>query len=74
MDEEILDEQQALVAALADAGWEVTETEVSVYQSPWEEDTPEATVTLTASKAFPDADVDGRGPGDDDDDNPFRVR
>jgi len=74
MDEEILDEQQALVAALSEAGWEVTETEVSVYQSPWEEDTPEATVTLTASKSFPEAELDRQPPGDDDDDNPYRVR
>jgi hypothetical protein len=72
MDQDILEEQQALVAALAAEGWEVTEAEVSVYQSPWEEDTPEATVTLTASKAFPDADLEREGGGDDD--NPYRVR
>jgi hypothetical protein len=74
MDEDILDEQRELVSALSALGWEVTEAEVSVYQSPWEEDTPEATVTLTASKAFPEVELDRHGPDDEDDENPFRYR
>jgi len=71
MREDVLDEQRELVALLEDHGWDVTESEVSVYESPWEDDdSPEATVTLTARKLFDDGDD-----GDDaDDDNPFRVK
>lgn len=70
MDDEILDDQRELVELLESAGWDVTETELSVYQSPWEDDeTPEASVTLTARKRYPEKDRDGDG----DDENPFRV-
>lgn len=66
MHEDILDAQRDLVERIEDAGWDVTEAELSVYESPWEEsDDPEATVTLTARKPFPD---------DDDDGSPFRVQ
>lgn len=58
MREEILEEQRALVERVEANGWEVTEAEVSVYQSPWlDEETPEATVVITARKPFPS---DGR--------------
>lgn len=71
MREDVLDEQRELVALLEEQGWDVTESELSVYESPWEDDdSPEATVTLTARKLFGD-DEDG---DDEDDDNPFRVK
>lgn len=69
MRDDVLDEQRELVALLEEQGWDVTESELSVYESPWEDDdSPEATVTLTARKLFAD---DG---DDEDDDNPFRVQ
>ncbi len=65
MDEEPLDDQRELVDLLESAGWDVTETELSVYESPWEDDdSPEATVTLTARKRYPE----------DDDGSQFRVK
>ena len=78
MDDEVLDEQRELIERIAEEGWTVTDAELSVYESPWEdEDAPEATVTITARKAFPDAeDAEPRareGERDPDDDNPFRV-
>lgn len=63
MNEDVLEEQRELVSLLEDAGWDVTEAEVSVYESPWEDDdSPEATVTLSARKVF-DAEDDGDGDG-----------
>jgi len=71
MNDDALDEQRELVSLLEDAGWDVTEAEISVYESPWEDDdSPEATVTLTARKLFEE---DG-GDGDDGDDvSEFRI-
>ncbi|MFB6138363.1 MAG: hypothetical protein ABEJ42_08535 [Halobacteriaceae archaeon] len=87
MDEEILDAQRDLVAAVTDAGWTVTESELSVYESPWtDESAPEVTVTISARQVFPeleapDADRDpgdrstgGDGGRDGSDDSPFRVK
>lgn len=81
MDEEVLDDQRALIDRITEEGWTVTDAELSVYESPWEdEDAPEATVTITARKTFPDADTAGKNmpegerDRDDDDDNPFRVK
>jgi hypothetical protein len=75
--EDALDEQRALVELVEREGWDVTETDISVYESPWEEtDAPEATVTITARRTFPDEDggEDGDGSeGDDGDDSPYRV-
>lgn len=66
MKDEILDEQRDLVDRIEAEGWAVTETELSVYESPWEEeDDPEATVVITARKPFP---------SDDDRDSPYRVK
>lgn len=68
MDEEILADQRELVELLESAGWTVTDAELSVYESPWEDDeTPEASVTLSARKRYPEE-------GADEDENPFRVR
>ncbi|WP_439026788.1 hypothetical protein [Haloarchaeobius sp. DT45] len=68
MDDEILDHQRELVRLLEEQGWDVTETELSVYESPWEDDdTPEASITLSARKEFPNED-------EEDDDNPYRVK
>jgi len=67
MHEDVLEEQRDLIEQVQDAGWEVTESELSVYESPWEDaGEPEATVTITARKVFPEA--------EDGEDNPFRVR
>ncbi|MCT9097141.1 hypothetical protein [Haloarchaeobius sp. HME9146] len=69
MDDEILDHQRELVRLLEEQGWDVTETELSVYESPWEDDdTPEASITLSARKEFPPED------DEEDDDNPYRVK
>lgn len=58
MDADILEAHRDLVETVDAAGWEVTETDLSVYQSPWiEGDDPEAQVTITARKPF--------GSGDD---------
>lgn len=68
MDDRILADQRELVDLLESAGWDVTDTELSVYESPWEDDeTPEASVTLSARKRYPEDD-DG-----DEDENPYRI-
>ena len=68
MHDDILEEQHALVDRIEEAGWAVTETELSVYESPWEEGhDPEATVVITARKPFPVEDEDG-------DESPYRVK
>ena len=70
---DVLDEQRNLVDLIDREGWEVTETDLSVYESPWEEtDAPEATVTITARKTFPEDD-DGADEGGENDDSPYRV-
>lgn len=70
MNDRILDDQRELVSLLESAGWDVTDAELSVYESPWTDDeTPEASITLSARKRYPEDD-----PGDEDEDNPFRVR
>ncbi|WP_256299640.1 hypothetical protein [Haloarchaeobius salinus] len=76
MDDEILDEQRELVRVLEAHGWDVTESELSVYESPWEDDdTPEATITLTARRQFPESEVpEGTGEDGGDDDNPYRLK
>lgn len=68
MDEEMLTDQRQLVELIESEGWDVTDLEISAYDSPWaDEDDPEATVTITARKPY-ESDED-----DDDNDNPFRV-
>ena len=70
MDDEILDDQRELVSLLESAGWDVTDSELSVYESPWEDDqTPEASITLSARKRYPDDEE-----GDEDGNSPFRVK
>lgn len=69
--DEALDEQRELVRLLEEAGWDVTDAELSVYESPWEgEQSPEATVTLTARKLFPDEE----GEEGDGDENPYQLK
>ena len=66
MRDDILDDQHDLVAIIESAGWDVTETELSVYESPWMDDeAPEASVTITARKPYPP---------DEDDDSDYRVK
>ncbi|SDC45947.1 hypothetical protein SAMN05192552_100477 [Natrinema hispanicum] len=73
MDEDMLTDQRRLVDLIEDEGWEVTDLELSAYDSPWaDEDDPEATVTITARKPY-----DGESTGDEDDgddENPFRLK
>ena len=73
MDEDMLSDQRRLVSLLEDEGWEVSDVELSAYDSPWTDvDAPEATVKLTARKPYGDVEEDD---GDDEtDDNPFRVK
>jgi len=67
--DDALDDQRELVDLVREAGWDVTDVELSVYDSPWEdEDAPEATVTLTVKRTYDVGDAD-----DDADDNPYRV-
>jgi len=67
--DDALDDQRDLVELAREAGWDVTDVELSVYDSPWEdEDAPEATVTLTVKRTYDDGDGD-----DGDDESPFRV-
>jgi hypothetical protein len=70
--DEALDDQRELVELAKEAGWDVTDVELAVYDSPWEdEDAPEATVTLTVKRAYGTEDGDGSG---GDDDSPYRVK
>ncbi len=67
MEEEMLTDQRRLVELIEAEGWEVTDVELSAYESPWaDENDPEATVTITARKPY-DTDDDGDG-------SPFRVK
>lgn len=66
MDDEMLDDQRELVALLESVGWDVTDVEMTVYESPWEDDdAPEASITLSARKRYPE---------DEDDGSPYRVK
>lgn len=66
--DDALDDQRELVDLVRDAGWDVTDVELSVYESPWEDgDAPEATVTLTVKRSYESPDDES------DDDNPYRV-
>ncbi|NKE36030.1 hypothetical protein GWG54_09385 [Natronococcus sp. JC468] len=76
MDREMLADQQRLVELLENEGWDVTDLELSAYDSPWaDEDDPEATVTITARKPYEREDGDDGGDRDgEDDENPFRLK
>ncbi|WP_254530747.1 hypothetical protein [Natrinema gelatinilyticum] len=70
MDDDMLGDQRRLVELIEEEGWDVTDLELSAYDSPWaDEDDPEATVTITARKPYGGEDGD-----DEDDENPFRLR
>ncbi|QFU81065.1 hypothetical protein [Natronorubrum aibiense] len=72
MDEDMLEDQRRLVELIEAEGWDVTDLEISAYDSPWaDEDTPEATVTITARKPYGIEDEDSDG---EDDENPFRLK
>ena len=69
MEEDMLSDQRRLVELLENEGWDVTDVELSAYESPWaDEDDPEATVTITARQVYERAD------DDESDDNPYRIR
>ncbi|WP_254524075.1 hypothetical protein [Natrinema caseinilyticum] len=70
MDDDMLGDQRRLVELIEEEGWDVTDLELSAYDSPWaDEDDPEATVTITARKPY-----DGEDGDDEDDENPFRLK
>ncbi|MFC4438355.1 MULTISPECIES: hypothetical protein [Natrialbaceae] len=75
MDKEMLADQRRLVELVEAEGWDVTDLEISAYDSPWaDEDDPEASVTITARKPYEsDEESDGDGKDGGDEDNPFRV-
>ncbi|WP_247728868.1 hypothetical protein [Halovivax limisalsi] len=69
MDSEMLTDQCDLVELIEAEGWEVTDLELTAYESPWaDEDDPEASVTITARKPYTDEEGD-----DGDDDSPFKI-
>ncbi|MXV62765.1 hypothetical protein GS429_11945 [Natronorubrum sp. JWXQ-INN-674] len=71
MDEDMLDDQRRLVELIEEEGWDITDLEISAYDSPWsDEDDPEATVTITARKPYESEDEEG----DESDDNPYRLK
>ncbi len=66
MEPEMLADQRELVELVEDEDWEITDLELTAYESPWaDEDDPEATITISARKRY---ETD-----DDDDENPFKV-
>ena len=66
MDPDMLDDQRRLVELVAAEGWEITDLELTAYDSPWsDENDPEASVTITARKRY--------DPGDEDEESPFKV-
>jgi hypothetical protein len=70
MDEDMLADQRRLVELIEAEGWDVTDLEISAYDSPWaDEDDPEATVTITARKPY-----EGEDGGDGDDESPYRLK
>ncbi|MDF9746116.1 hypothetical protein [Natrinema salsiterrestre] len=72
MDEDMLADQRRLVELIEAEGWDVTDLEISAYDSPWaDEDDPEATVTITARKPYEGGDDDGDG---EDDESPYRLK
>ncbi|ARS88849.1 hypothetical protein [Natrarchaeobaculum aegyptiacum] len=74
MDEDMLADQRRLVDLIESEGWDVTDLEISAYDSPWsDEDDPEATITITARKPYDAHDEDGLDE-DEDDENPFRLK
>ncbi|RQG95990.1 hypothetical protein [Natrarchaeobius chitinivorans] len=74
MDEDMLEDQRRLVELVESEGWDVTDLEISAYDSPWaDEDDPEATVTITARKPYDSEDDEEEGDGEDDE-NPFRLK
>lgn len=75
MDDDMLEDQRKLVELVEAEGWDVTDLEMSAYDSPWaDEDDPEATVTITARKPY-ESDDDGDNDADgEDDENPFRLK
>jgi len=69
MNEDMLADQRRLVELIEAEGWDVTDLEISAYDSPWsDEDDPEATVTITARKPYEREEDLG------DDENPFRLK
>lgn len=70
MDDDMLADQRRLVEVIEAEGWDITDLELSAYESPWsDEDDPEATVTITARRPYESEDD-----GEDDEDNPFRLK
>ncbi|ELY64451.1 hypothetical protein [Natrinema versiforme] len=74
MDEDMLADQRRLVELVEEEGWDVTDLEISAYDSPWaDEDDPEATVTITARKPYEGDRNDGEDDGGDNE-SPYRLK
>ncbi|WP_290816178.1 hypothetical protein [Halovivax sp.] len=73
MEDEMLTDQRTLVELIEAEGWDVTDLELTAYESPWaDEDDPEASLTITARKPYEKEVEDDEG--DEDDESPFRVK
>ncbi|MFC3958456.1 hypothetical protein [Halovivax cerinus] len=69
MEDEMLADGRTLVELIEAEGWEVTDLELTAYESPWaDEDDPEASVTISARKPYVDED------DEDDEDSPFKLQ
>lgn len=69
MESAMLSDQRELVELIEAEGWEVTDVELTAYESPWaDEDDPEASVTISATKPYAsEEDEDG-------DDSQFKIK
>ncbi|MCU4925493.1 hypothetical protein OB905_05750 [Halobacteria archaeon AArc-dxtr1] len=69
MDEDMLADQRRLVELLEADGWDVTDVELTAYDSPWADtDDLEATVTITGRKRYDEPEDD-----EESDSSSFRV-
>jgi len=74
MEDEMLTDGRTLVELIEAEGWEVTDLELTAYESPWaDEDDPEASVTISARKPYTEENVDGEDGTASDDDSPFKI-
>ena len=69
----MLTDGRTLVELIEAEGWEVTDLELTAYESPWaDEDDPEASVTISARKPYVEEADDGDEAASDDD-SPFKI-
>lgn len=74
MEDEMLTDGRTLVELIESEGWEVTDLELTAYESPWaDEDDPEASVTISARKPYAEGNGDSEDGASSDDDSPFKI-